>query len=321
MSEDVIVASHAWSAEALFTKAALYAERMGEQPPDDWQFGFWSALSLELLCRAALANISPVLLADNKEWHNLLHALRLEQTAKKFTPTSISTKEVIARLSELVPTFTKELAGFCSQHAERRNAELHSGELAFTAIGTASWLPLYYATVQALLVAMGKELKDFVADAAGAQAMIDSREDAAAKAVQQDISAHAKVWSNKNDEEREAALAQATAWATRQTGHRAKCPSCGSPALVQGTPSGAVATTIADDDVVQRQAVLPSMFECIACGLRISGLSKLVAAGLGDAFTEKSTYTAAEFFGLYTEDELAEARQEGPEYEDDFNEY
>lgn len=321
MNVNVSVSSHPWSAEALFAKAALYVERMGEQPPDDWQFGFWSALSLELLCRATLANISPVLLADNREWHNLLHALRLEQTAKKFTATSISTKEVIARLSEFVPTFTKELAGFCSQHTERRNAELHSGELAFTAIGTASWLSLYYATVQVLLATMGKELKDFVADAVSAQAMIDSREDAAAKAVQQDIAAHSKVWANRKDDERDTAIAQATAWATRQTGHRVKCPACDSPALVQGTPSGAVTTRIAEEDVVQRQAVLPSTFECIACGLRISGLSKLVAAGLGDAFTEKSTYTAAEFFGLYTEDELDQAREEGPGYEDDFNEY
>jgi hypothetical protein len=46
---------------------------------------------------------------------------------------------------------------------------------------------------------------------------------------------------------------------------------------------------------------------------------------LGDAFSEKSAYTAAEFFELYTEDDLEEARNEGRsesgEYEPDFNEY
>jgi hypothetical protein len=70
--------------------------------------------------------------------------------------------------------------------------------------------------------------------------------------------------------------------------------------------------------------MLPSTFECIACGLRISGLSKLSACGLGDAFTAKSIYSAADFFGLYTEDELEEARGEMPnypDYEEDFNEY
>ena len=72
---------------------------------------------------------------------------------------------------------------------------------------------------------------------------------------------------------------------------------------------------------MQRQTMLPSAFECIACGLRISGLSKLSACGLGDAFTAKSTYSAAEFFGLYTEEDLEEARNEMANYEEDFNEY
>ena len=56
-------------------------------------------------------------------------------------------------------------------------------------------------------------------------------------------------------------------------------------------------------------------------GLRIAGYSKLSACGPGDEFTAKSTFTAVEFFGLYTEDELEEARQEGPDFEPDFNEY
>lgn len=84
-------------------------------------------------------------------------------------------------------------------------------------------------------------------------------------------------------------------------------------------------TKISEDEVVQRQTVLPGSFECIACGLRIAGFSKLSACGLGDAFTAASTFTAAEFFGLYTEDELEEARMEvpefGPDFEPDFNEY
>ena len=48
---------------------------------------------------------------------------------------------------------------------------------------------------------------------------------------------------------------------------------------------------------------------------------KLSACGLGDAFIAKTTYTAAGFFDLYTEEELEEARNESPEYEPDFNEY
>lgn len=315
------VTTHPWFEEPIFGKAFLYVERMESYTADDWQFGFWSALSLELLARAALTHISPVLLADTKNWRNLVYALGGDPTAKKFSPTSVAVTEVFARLNELVPEFTQEVAGFCIQHADRRNSELHTGELAFTSLGTSQWLPRFYSACKILLESMGRDLSDWVSDPVAAQAMIDSLEDAAAKAVDQDIKAHAQVWSNKDDEEQKKASVQATAWATRQAGHRAVCPACGSPALVQGSPSGTVATSVDDDDVVQRQTMLPSSFECIACGLRISGLSKLSACGLGDAFTAKSAYSAAEFFGLHTEDELEEARGEVPEYEEDFNEY
>ena len=80
-----------------------------------------------------------------------------------------------------------------------------------------------------------------------------------------------------------------------------------------------MSTRVTDYEVEQRQTVLPFSFECIACGLRISGLSKLSVCGLGDAFTDKSTYSAAEFFELFTEDDIAQARAEGAGYDDDFN--
>lgn len=310
-----------WSADTLLAKARLYMEQMNSTVADEWKYGLWSALSLELLARAALANISPVLLADPQNWRNTMHALGNAPTAKKFTPTSIGTKEVLARLSELLPEFNQEVAGFCSKHVERRNAELHSGEVVFTGLGTAEWLPRFYRAAKILLESMGKQLTDFVPDPVRALEMIASLDDAAAKAVDQDIKAHAKVWSNKLAEERSAATLQATAWATRHTGHRVSCPACDSPAILHGSASGSVSTTVGNDEVVQRQTMLPSAFECIACGLKIAGYSKLSACGLGDAFSAKTTYTAAEFFDLYTEDELEEARNQMPEYEPDFNDY
>jgi hypothetical protein len=296
-------------------------EQMNSTVADEWQYGLWSALGLELLARAALANISPVLLADPQNWRNTMHALGRAPTTKKFTPASIGTKEVLARLSELLPGFNQEVAGFCSKHVERRNAELHSGEVVFTGLGTAEWLPRFYRATNILLESMGKRLQDFFPDHAKALEMIASLDDEAAKAVDQDIKAHATVWSNKLDSERNEATLQAVAWATRHTGHRVSCPSCTSNAILHGSASGPVSTTVGDDEVVQRQTMLPSAFECIACGLKIVGFSKLSACGLGDAFSAKTTYTAAEFFDLYTEDELEEARNEGSDYEPDFNEY
>jgi hypothetical protein len=57
--------------EALFSKALVYVGQMENYSPADWRHRLWASLSLELLARAALANISPTLLADRKNWQHL----------------------------------------------------------------------------------------------------------------------------------------------------------------------------------------------------------------------------------------------------------
>jgi len=309
-----------WSKDTLLSKAQLYADEMNRFTSDDWQFGLFSSLSLEFLSRAALSNISPALLADHQNWRNIMYALGGAPTAKKFSAVSIGTKEVLARLTELLPSFTTEIAGFCSKHVERRNAELHTGEAAFIDAETSDWLPRFYKACSILLQSMEEKLSTMMPNAQKAQEMIDSLDDATAKAVEQEIRAYAKVWSNKSDKEQKTATSQAETWATRQSGHRVNCPACKSTALLHGAPNGAVSTSIGDDEVIQRQTMLPSAFECIACQLKIGGYSKLTACGLGNVFTETSTYTAAEFFNLYTEDDIESAKREPYDYEPDNNE-
>jgi DNA-directed RNA polymerase subunit RPC12/RpoP len=306
---------HPWSSSACFQKAKYYLQLMEDSTTDDLQFGLWSALSLELLARAALAYISPSLLADLRDWRNIEYSLGRAPTAKKFKPSSISTAEVLLRLKELLPEFTEEMHGFCSQHVEKRNAELHTGELAFASYKTSLWLPKFYLTCKALLTSIGKDLSGFVRDADEAEVLIVSLSEAAAKSVNQDIAAYTKVWVNKTDEEKEEASLVAANWATRQAGHRVECPACSSQALIHGSPSGSVIRKLSEDEdeVEEKQRVIPASFECIACGLRIAGFSKLSACGLGDPFTSTSRYTPAEFFGLYSEDKLEEARSEGYE--------
>ena len=316
------VSGHPWEEETLVCKARLYNDQMEEHPAESWQFGLWSALSLEFLARAALAHISPLLLADSKsDWRNLAYALGKDPTSARFLPKSISIREVLSRLSELPTGLNNEIADFCVEHAVRRNAELHSGQLAFAGIGTSEWLPKYYLACDVLLKSMDRELADFVSEHSVAQEMIESLRDAAAQAVNSDIKAHRKAWSGKSSSDRDKASRQAETWAMRSAGHCVVCPACNSQSLLHGNPSGPVTTEVDGEMVVERQTLSPSAFECIACGLRISGFSKLLACGLGDAFTRKSTYSAAEFFGLHTDHELEEALNAFPEWEPDFNEY
>ena len=313
------IAPHPWSEEACFQKARYYIELMESSTPGEWHFGFWSSLALELLVRAALARISPVLLADNSKWQNLHYALGGDSPSTRFTPTSISTKEVHLRLAELLPAFNKEISGFCAKHADRRNAELHSGELAFSAYGTSQWLARFYQACKMLLESIDKNLEDLFSDPESVVSMIETLQDEAAIAVKNDIAAHAKVWLGRAEEEQQEAIAKANVWAIRQVGHRVVCPACNSQALINGSPSGAVKRRVTEDGVEERQGVIPAAFQCIACGLKISGHSKLAACGLGDAYTMATTSSAADFFGLYTEEEIQEARDEIPDFEPDFN--
>ncbi|MCE9567844.1 MAG: hypothetical protein K8U57_38080 [Planctomycetes bacterium] len=54
---------------------------------------------------------------------------------------------------------------------------------------------------------------------------------------------------------------------------------------------------------------LPSQFECVACGLKISNYAQLAVCGLGEPYTSTWVYDAAEYY--------ADAMRE---YEDDNNE-
>lgn len=314
------VDEHAWSEEALFNKAVLYVQEMQKHPADNWQFALWASLSLELLARAALSHVSPTLLANRKDWRNVHYALGHPPTAVKFVPSSALSNEVLSILKAIVP-LTDELFEACGKALVRRNTELHTGEDAFSGIGTSEWLPYFYMSCKVLLKFMGKDLGDLFDDRKSAEDLIASLQDTAAKAVLGEIEAHKKLWAAKSKAEQQILLNQATSWATRTAGHRSKCPSCGSPALIRGSPHGDVSSEIGEDEVVQKQTMLPSSFECVACKLRISGISKLSACGLGDAYTATSRFSPAEFFELYTAQDLEEARAEGaePQWEPDFN--
>lgn len=53
------------------------------------------------------------------------------------------------------------------------------------------------------------------------------------------------------------------------------------------------------------------MFQCVACGLKIHGLSRISVVGLGDRYIKTQTYDASEYYA-------PEDSYEG--YEDDNNE-
>jgi hypothetical protein len=304
---------HPWSKEALLAKTQRYAQEMLSNSRDDWRFGLTSTFVLEFLARAALANISPALLAEPKSWSNLYFSLGHTPNAPKFIPKSIDITEVFVRLRDTIPTFTSELEGFSAQHISRRNEELHAGSTPFDGLST-SWLARFYETSTVLLASMEEELSLLVGDKESkvAKKLISASKDESAKAVAKAISAHKTVWESKDAEEQKKLTRQASVWATRQAGHRVACPACANEALVIGSPISEPLRKLDGDLIVEAQEYLPSKFECVACQLKIAGLSQLSACGLGVTYKSTSTYDAAEYYA---------PEDQHPGFDDDNNEY
>ncbi|HBN8548128.1 hypothetical protein [Pseudomonas aeruginosa] len=288
-----------WDPEALYLKAQRYVQHMSELDSDEWEYALWSGFSLEFLARAALANVSPALLAEtDKNWASLYHALGFNPTEERFSPKSIAISEVFKRLMAILPNFTKEHEAFGILHTGRRNSELHTGEPAFDGIKGSVWQPRFYQTCEILLSSIGMTLDDFFGkdEANVAMQLISAAADDSAKAVKGEVDAHKKVWEAKSEKERTTLLAQASLRATRQAGHRVDCPACASPALIFGEPVSAPVQSLRDGEITEKQEYLPNLFECIACSLKISGLSRLTVVGLGDRYKKTQIYDAAEYY-------------------------
>lgn len=289
---------HEWSSTSLLTKAQRYADLMLEQPRDHWQFGFWSALCLEMIIRASVAHVSTTLLADGKDWNNVLFALGRKGASSKLSPKSIDASDAITRAEALFPEFNREMANFCVIHLQRRNAELHSGVLPFDGLNTSTWLPQFYAASEALLGTMDMLMGNFFGadEAKTAATLVQALKDDAAKAVRGTINAHKTIWEEKSEEERKKLARKADDQSTRADGHRVACPACQSVALVNGAPAGPESSSFKDGMIVLRQPMLPSHFECKACGLKIAGYSKLNACDLGGTFTATSYADPVDYF-------------------------
>lgn len=317
-NSDPAATPHVWDATALLAKARRYIEQMQACDHADWQFAFWSSLALELIARASLSQISPTLLAETneKDASQLYFALGHAPNTQKFTPKSIGIGEVLNRLQSMNTSFDKELRDFCSIHTGMRNAELHSAAMPFDEIKSSAWLWKFYRSCEVLTVSLGLDLTNLLGleEAAFAKHQINAAKDEAAKAVLGTIKSFREVWQSKPEKDRTKLAEKAQAWASRQEGHVVDCPACASEALLDGDPIGSPKRTLKEDMVIETQAKVPSQFQCVACNLKINGLSQLSAAGLGSPFKTTATFNAAEYF--YSGDDGSDEGR----YDDDNNE-
>jgi hypothetical protein len=149
--------------EALWIKAKLFINRAMDideiRSPDERSL--WAALALELLAKAALAKVSPLLIAEpTEEGVNLLIASGLIEADARFT--SVRAKTLFLRCQRAFRPFDlTEAMGIVNG----RNEYLHGGGVGFATLPDSVWWPKFWAQAIILVSALDKDIDEFVGSA------------------------------------------------------------------------------------------------------------------------------------------------------------
>jgi hypothetical protein len=291
-----------WERDTLWAKARLFFERAFNEPRESPLFCLWCSLGLELLARAALASVSPTLLAEPDQEHkHLLHALKRGSQAG--SPRSIGSAQVFKLCNVLFSDFSKEDLVMALALTNRRNDELHTGSAAFDEYPSKLWLAGFYRACRSLATAMGESLESLFGKQeakAAIEILKDVQEDVKSRTLNT-IAAHRKVFEAKMEDVKRNLAAAAKAEAERlshQRHHRADCPACQSIGTLQGKAVGEKHESLEDGVIVLRQSVSPREFHCPACDLHLQGYGPLDAAGLGGLYTRRTEVSPEDYYGL-----------------------
>ncbi|WP_329005712.1 hypothetical protein OHA18_20225 [Kribbella sp. NBC_00709] len=141
-------------------KAKLFLNRaMDEDDPRSFdERALWASLALELLAKAALARVSPLLIAEpSEDGVNLLIASGLVEGDARFI--SVRAKTIYSRCQKAFRPFNAVEAGNMSA---ARNEYLHSSGVGFATIPPPAWWPRYWSLAIVLLAALERDINELV---------------------------------------------------------------------------------------------------------------------------------------------------------------
>jgi hypothetical protein len=146
--------------QALWMKAKLFINRaMDEDGARSFdEQSLWASLALELLAKAALARVSPLLVAEPTEHgRNLLIASGLIKGDARFTSVGVAT--LFRRCQTAFKPFSLTEA---TNISNARNEYLHGSGVGFSVIPQHVWWPKFWAQAAVLIAVLDKEIVDLV---------------------------------------------------------------------------------------------------------------------------------------------------------------
>jgi len=293
-----------WDSNQYWLKAKSYVQKAQERGSDSPEFALWHAFALEHLARAALCNIHPVLNADPQHLVSMFYGVGIIRTER---PKSLPIHSVFVRLGHVLEGFASEHESFCGEMATRRNAELHSGELAFANLKTATWLAQYYEVVAILCKSMGHGLRSLLGteEEAGAIKLIMALRSDTVKSVRSKIAKHKQLFDSLENGERTRLANTTEAAVVFYSGTSSQCPACGSKSRLRGSRFREGKPYYEGEALQVDVTSLTNRFDCSACDLRLRGEAEISSAGLPPTFTDIEETSLHELFE--------------PEYEMEYN--
>jgi hypothetical protein len=282
---------------ALWNKAKVFINRAMD-PGDLRSFdeqALWSSAALELLGKAALARVSPLLIAEpTEEGLNILIAAGLIDGPARFSSVSAST--IFKRCERAFRPF---VARDARRFADARNEYLHGSGLGFTALPPEAWWPKFWALASILVTAQDCQLNDFVGDQRTEiieaylvlnKKNVEHRVEALISRAKQRLmlaksgTLPAKIqleWGNATD---------------LTAGHSysapAQCPACGSPGMAEGDDNSDMEYQYdggyGDEEqgwVWATVTVPVDYFSCPTCRLVLDGYELIEQSGMAETFT------------------------------------
>jgi hypothetical protein len=283
------------SSEPIFAKSKFYIQRAlrRKEANDLDEYQLWASLALELLGKAALASIHPSLIIDPTHYQSLFAATGINISTDIKT---IAAHTLFERLRHLAPKFEEPVKLFCNAIAQRRNAELHSGDTPFKTMKLEAWEARYWHAAQLILNMMKLSLDEWLgaSDAKAPKQLLLHATKAKADAVVIRVQQAMEKFNSLKKAEREQALSRAQTKnfyeyrdlfrLLADAEWEAECPACSGKAYLAGmiVSEEIVDSTNGEDgawEFVERSFVAEE-FHCPVCDLQMQGSDEIEAAGM-----------------------------------------
>jgi hypothetical protein len=292
--------------ESLLTKSKKFAKRSLELKAagDLDESQLWASMALELLAKASLSLIHPSLVVETDNLNSLLEASGINTRTPVRT---IKANDTYARLKHTVPHFGTLAFEACKKLAERRNAELHSGEAALSSVPPIGWEGDYWNAAELILNSMNSDLREWLgADSKAPQELLKNlrtaKKQAATERVKQRAAEFSKPADGRKRGKKEIEEIHAQSKALRPNDFIGsfqyfyaqywlqECPACKSYGIAGGDEAYEdLAEDQSDADygyeIIER-GFDPIEFHCPSCQLSLVGEEALRAVGISEQYIE-----------------------------------